>query len=94
MYQSTQQSTNSAKSFLHLDALRDNVTAETVVIEAAAGEITQRGMRVTNGAVILQLITEVQNASDPVQIDLLLNALKIVVGMTPGEEERWAYFNW
>lgn len=94
MYQSAQQSTNNAKSFLHLDALRDKASAETVVIEAAAREITQRGMRVTNGAVILQLITEVQKASDPVQIDLLLNALKIVVGMTPGEAERWAYFNW
>ncbi len=94
MYQSTQQSTNSAKSFLHLDAFRAEATAETVVIEAAASVITQRGVRVTNGTVILQLITEVQNASDSVQIDVLLNALKIVVGMTPGEEERWAYFNW
>ncbi|MFJ5159997.1 biofilm development regulator YmgB/AriR family protein [Pantoea sp. NPDC088449] len=94
MHQSTQQNTVEANIFHHFLSAGDALSAETAVIDATVRDLTNQGREVTTSALILHLISDIETTSDAAQVDILLNTLKVVVGLTPGEEERWAYFNW
>lgn len=47
--------------------------------------LADRG-RVTNKAIIMYLIAELESTNDAVQLDVLRNCLEIVVGRTPDDE--------
>lgn len=94
MQQTTQFTSGEKDIAHHLHNAGDKFSAETAIVDAVVQQLVSQGMSVTNSAIILCLITEIEVTSDPLQLDVLLNALKIVVGSTPGEEDRWAYFYW
>ncbi|NWA62917.1 transcriptional regulator [Pantoea sp. B9002] len=94
MQQSTQQTSREIDITYHLQNAGEKLSAETALVESAAQTLATQGKSVTNSAIILYLISEIESTTDPLQLDALLNALKIVVGFTPGEEERWAFFYW
>lgn len=78
----------------HLQDTGATHSAEAALVYSAADQLASEGRTVTNSAIILFLIAEIESTFDPVQVDALISALKLVVHMTPGEEERWAFFNW
>ncbi|EJL93760.1 transcriptional regulator [Pantoea sp. BIGb0393] len=94
MHQSTQQSSVEANIIHHFRSAGDQFSAEAAVMDAAIRDIMNHGENLTSSAMILHLIAAIENTSDEAQLDVLINALKVVVGYTPGEEERWAYFDW
>ncbi|WP_086935305.1 biofilm development regulator YmgB/AriR family protein [Rahnella aquatilis] len=57
--------------------------SETEVLGAAIRAILAEKGKVTNKAIILHLITQLECTSDVVQLDILRSALEMVVGMTP-----------
>ncbi|WP_367398703.1 biofilm/acid-resistance regulator YmgB/AriR [Rahnella aceris] len=57
--------------------------SETEVLGAAIRVILAEQGKVTNKAIILHLITQLECTSDVVQLDILRSALEMVVGMTP-----------
>ncbi|MCR9003584.1 biofilm development regulator YmgB/AriR family protein [Rahnella perminowiae] len=59
--------------------------SETEVLGAAIRVILAEKGKVTNKAIILHLITQLECTSDVVQLDILRSALEIVVGMTPDD---------
>lgn len=94
MQQSTQQTSREIDINYHLQKAGDEHSAETALIDSAVQKLVNQGKSVTNSALILHLISEIESTTDPLQLDALLNALKVVVGFTPDEEERWAFFYW
>lgn len=64
----------------------DALAAETAVLDAVIRDIVVHGKNVTSKAIILYLIAEIECTSDVVELDVLRNALEIVVGKTPDDE--------
>lgn len=50
-------------------------------------EIMRAGGHVSNKAIILCLIRELESTSDVVELDILRKTLEIVVGHTPGDSD-------
>ncbi|QCP61835.1 biofilm development regulator YmgB/AriR family protein [Pantoea sp. SO10] len=94
MQQSAQQTYREIDITDYLQNAGDNLSAEKTLIDSAIQTLESQGKSVSNSAIILYFISEIENTTDPMQLDALLNALKMVVGFTPGEEERWAFFYW
>ncbi|WP_336768029.1 biofilm development regulator YmgB/AriR family protein [Pantoea endophytica] len=94
MQQSAQQTSREIDITDYLQNAGDNLSAEKTLIDSAIQTLESQGKSVSNSAIILYFISEIENTTDPFQLDALLNALKMVVGFTPGEEERWAFFYW
>lgn len=94
MQQSAQQTSREIDITDYLQNAGDNLSAEKTLIDSAIQTLESQGKIVSNSAIILCFISEIENTTDPLQLDALLNALKMVVGFTPGEEERWAFFYW
>ncbi|MFJ5159995.1 biofilm/acid-resistance regulator YmgB/AriR [Pantoea sp. NPDC088449] len=73
------------QSFLH--STGDQFDEEKQVIGAIVKSLlTERG-RVTNKAIILSLIAELESTNDIEQLDVLRNCLEIVVGRTPDDDK-------
>ncbi|MDF2785480.1 MAG: regulatory protein AriR [Pantoea eucrina] len=70
----------------HFRHAGDKLAAETAVLDAVIRDIVVHGKRVTSKTIILYLIAELESTSDIVQLDVLRNALEIVVGRTPDDE--------
>lgn len=94
MQQSAQQTSREIGITDYLQNAGDNLSAEKTLIDSAIQTLESQGKSVSNSAIILYFISEIESTTDPLQLDALLNALKMVVGFTPGEEERWAFFYW
>ncbi|WFL69919.1 biofilm development regulator YmgB/AriR family protein [Pantoea sp. X85] len=94
MQQSAQQTSREIDITDYLQNAGDNLSAEKTLIDSAIQTLESQGKSVSNSTIILYFISEIENTTDPLQLDALLNALKMVVGFTPGEEERWAFFYW
>lgn len=62
------------------------LSAETAVLGAVVHQIIAQGQRVTNKAIILHLIAELDCTSDPLEQNVLRNTLEVVVGRTPDDE--------
>lgn len=63
----------------------DNLAAETAVVEEIIHTIILHGEFVNSKTVILYLIAELKRTSDAMQLDVLRNALEIIVGRTPDD---------
>jgi len=87
MQQEMQQSlTPEAEIIHHFRRAGDQLAAETAVLDAVIRDIVVHGKRVTSKTIILYLIAELESTSDIVELDVLRNALEIVVGRTPDDE--------
>ncbi|OIX90542.1 biofilm/acid-resistance regulator YmgB/AriR [Pantoea sp. Ae16] len=85
--QNTQQSsTLEADIIHHFRQAGDALSAETAVLDAVIRDIVIHGKRVTSKTIILYLIAELESTTDVVHLDVLRNALEIVVGRTPDDE--------
>lgn len=63
----------------------DQLAPETELLGAVIRDIVADQGRVTNKAIILYLIAELECTSDVVRLDVLRKTLKIVVGRTPDD---------
>lgn len=82
-----QQTTTPEADIVHyFRSSNDDSSAETAVLSAIVNDIVLNGRKVTNKAIILYLIAELENTSDPMQLDILRNALEMVVSKTPDDQ--------
>ncbi|KFD20032.1 hypothetical protein GTPT_1481 [Tatumella ptyseos ATCC 33301] len=86
MDNNVQQTTHEAEITRHFRNAGDKLTAETEVLDAVIADIVMHGRKVTNKAIILYLIAELENSSDPVHLDILRGALEIIVAKTPDDK--------
>lgn len=63
----------------------DQLAQESEVLGAVIRNILADNRKVTNKAIILYLIAEMENTSDVVELDVLRSTLEIVVGRTPDD---------
>lgn len=70
-------------SFLH--GAGDQLAPEAEVLGTIVQSILASGSKVTNKAIILYLIGELECTTDIVEIDVLRSCLEIVVGRTPDD---------
>lgn len=63
----------------------DQLAPETELLGAVIRDIVAGQGRVTNKAIILYLIAELECTSDVVRLDVLRKTLEIVVGRTPDD---------
>ncbi|MGK3141666.1 biofilm/acid-resistance regulator YmgB/AriR [Pantoea sp. C2G6] len=70
-------------SFLH--SAGDQLAPEAEVLGTIIQSIVASGRRVTNKAIILYLIGELEGTTDIVRMDVLRSCLEIVVGRTPDD---------
>lgn len=78
--------TTEADIIHHFRRAGEKLAAETAVLDAVIRDIVVHGKRVTSKTIILYLIAELESTSDIVHLDVLRNALEIVVGRTPDDE--------
>lgn len=80
---------NTIESDLHtyLQSTGDQYSQEKEVIGIIVKSLIAESGRVTNKAIILSLIAELESATDIEQLDVLRNCLEIVVGHTPNEDD-------
>lgn len=65
----------------------DLLAPETELLGAAIRDIVADQGRVTNKAIILYLIAELECTSDVIRLDVLRRTLEIVVGRTPDDSD-------
>ncbi|MCE0491050.1 transcriptional regulator [Pantoea sp. Mb-10] len=70
----------------HFRSEGDKLTAETAVLDSVIRDIVIDGKKVTSKAILLYLIAELESTTDVVKLDVLRNALEIVVGRTPDDD--------
>jgi len=63
----------------------DQLASETELLGGIIRNIVADQGRVTNKAIILYLIAELETTSDVVRLDILRKTLEIVVGRTPDD---------
>lgn len=63
----------------------DQLAQESEVLGAVIRNILADERKVTNKAIILYLIAEMESTNDVVQLDVLRSTLEIVVGRTPDD---------
>ena len=63
----------------------DQLASETKLLGGIIRNIVADQGRVTNKAIILYLIAELETTSDVVRLDILRKTLEIVVGRTPDD---------
>ncbi len=79
--------TTEAAIIHHFREAGDDLSAGTMVLDAAIRTIVIGGRKVTTKTLILCLVAEIENETDIVNLDVLRNTLEIVLGRTP-EIER------
>ncbi|PYG49205.1 biofilm development protein YmgB/AriR [Pantoea sp. AG1095] len=72
------------QSYLH--STGDQYAQEKEVIGIIVKSLIAERGRVTNKAIIMSLIAELESATDIEQLDVLRNCLEIVVGRTPNDD--------
>ncbi|KNC07551.1 hypothetical protein AC790_18510 [Pantoea sp. RIT-PI-b] len=70
----------------YLESTGDQFTSEKEVIGIIVKSLIAEKGRVTNKAIILRLIEELECTTDIEQLDVLRNCLEIVVGQTADDE--------
>jgi len=63
----------------------DELAQETELLGAVIRDIVADQGRVTNKAIILYLIAELESTSDTVRLDVVRKTLELVVGRTPDD---------
>lgn len=71
--------------YKHFSKVSELYSSEAEVLGAAIRLILANKGTVTNKAIILHLINQLETTSDVVQLDILRGALEMVVGMTPDD---------
>ncbi|MBB3306824.1 MULTISPECIES: biofilm development regulator YmgB/AriR family protein [unclassified Enterobacter] len=71
----------------YLQSTGDQYAQEKEVIGIIVKSLIAERGRVTNKAIIMSLIAELESATDIEQLDVLRNCLEIVVGHTPNEDD-------
>lgn len=64
----------------------DNLAAESAVVEEIIRTIALHGEYVDSKKVILHLIAELKRTTDAIHLDILRNALDVIVGRTPDDD--------
>ena len=82
-----QQNTIESDLQTYLQSTGDQYSQEKEVIGIIVKSLIAERGRVTNKAIILSLIAELESATDIEQLDVLRNCLEIVVGHTPNEDD-------
>ncbi|MDY0970980.1 biofilm/acid-resistance regulator YmgB/AriR [Siccibacter turicensis] len=80
-----QQNSSEKEIVLFFQSAGDQLAQESEVLGAVIRNILADNRKVTNKAIILYLIAEMENTSDVVQLDVLRSTLEIVVGRTPDD---------
>ncbi len=70
----------------YLESTGDQFTSEKEVIGIIVKSLVAAKGRVTNKAIIVRLIEELESTTDIEQLDVLRNCLEIVVGQTADDE--------
>lgn len=70
-------------NFFHSAGQR--LTEETEMLGQAVRKLIAKGIPVTNKAIILQLIAEIENTQSAQRLDVIRQTLEIVVGRTPDD---------
>lgn len=80
---------NTIKSDLqtYLQSTGDQYAQEKEVIGIIVKSLIAERGRVTNKAIIMSLIAELESATDIEQLDVLRNCLEIVVGRTSNDDD-------
>lgn len=89
MQQDIQHSSAEADLIHHFRSEGDRLTAETAVLDSVIRDIVIDGKKVTSKAILLYLIAELESTTDVVKLDVLRNALEIVVGRTPDDDAEY-----
>ncbi|WP_326839134.1 biofilm/acid-resistance regulator YmgB/AriR [Rahnella laticis] len=76
---------NSSGIYKHFAKAGELYSSEAEVLGAAIRLIHANKGAVTNKAIMLHLINQLETTSDVVQLDILRGALEMVVGMTPDD---------
>lgn len=71
----------------YLQSTGDQYAQEKEVIGIIVKSLIAERGRVTNKAIIMSLIAELESATDIEQLDVMRNCLEIVVGHTPNEDD-------
>ena len=82
-----QQNTIESDLQTYLQSTGDQYSQEKEVIGIIVKSLIAERGRVTNKAIIMSLIAELESATDIEQLDVLRNCLEIVVGHTPNEDD-------
>lgn len=83
--QSMSDAVNSVGIYKHFAKTGELYSSEAEVLGATIRLILANKGTVTNKAIILHLINQLETTSDVVQLDILRGALEMVVGMTPDD---------
>lgn len=70
----------------YLESTGDQFTSEKEVIGIIVKSLVAEKGRVTNKAIIVRLIEELESTTDIEHLDVLRNCLEIVVGQTADDE--------
>ncbi|MFO6298622.1 biofilm/acid-resistance regulator YmgB/AriR [Rahnella selenatireducens] len=76
---------SSAGIYQHFAKAGELYSSEAEVLGAAIRLILANKGTVTNKAIMMHLINQLETTSDVVQLDILRGALEMVVGMTPDD---------
>lgn len=82
-----QQNTIESELQTYLQSTGDQYAQEKEVIGIIVKSLIGEKGRVTNKAIIMSLIAELESATDIEQLDVLRNCLEIVVGRTPNDDD-------
>ncbi|WP_277976068.1 biofilm development regulator YmgB/AriR family protein [Pantoea endophytica] len=82
-----QQNTIESELQNYLQSTGDQYAQEKEVIGIIVKSLIADRGRVTNKAIIMSLIAELESATDIEQLDVLRNCLEIVVGRTPNDDD-------
>ena len=83
----TQDSLYAYKVYQHFVSSGESYSSETEVLGCAIRAILGERGHVNNKAIILHLILQLESSSDVVKMDILRNALEMVVGITPDDAD-------
>ncbi|MGG5218991.1 biofilm/acid-resistance regulator YmgB/AriR [Rahnella variigena] len=75
------------KVYQHFITAGEPYASETEVLGCAIRAILKERGHVNNKAIILHLILQLESSSEVVQMDILRNALEMVVGITPDDAD-------
>lgn len=81
-----QQNTSESDLQSYLQSTGDLYAQEKEVIGIIVKAVLADRGKVTNKAIIMYLIAELESTTDAEQLDVLRNCLEIVVGRTPDDE--------
>lgn len=80
-----QRSSSDSSLIEYFRSAGDQLASETELLGGVIRNIVADQGRVTNKAIILYLIAELESTSDVVKLDVLRKTLEIVVGRTPDD---------